>query len=303
MKTTATFFRRGAGALAGLAALLCLHAAHAAGTVDTVGGGPYAGNLSPFGYTDGDTAVVSQFNGPSGLAFDSTGNFLFVADRTNNAVRKLDLPNNRTTSFASNNHSQVFAPVDLVLDGADNVYVLNRANGTNGFIAKFNKYRNFITNLVTGLTNATALTIDGNTNLFVIERGGAIKRVTRTGAVTNLARLTFPGVRLQGIALTDTGNLVVSDANSNAIWQVNLISGNITLLTGGNGPGDGFGDPAYVQFNQPEHITRAGDGSFVVADRGNNRVKLVDVNGIVTPLYGMNSNLWLYPPFAAYPGW
>ena len=66
MKTTATFLRLGARVAAGLALLLCVHAAHAAGTVVTVGGGPYSGNLSPFGYTDGDTELVSQFNGPSG---------------------------------------------------------------------------------------------------------------------------------------------------------------------------------------------------------------------------------------------
>ena len=49
-------------------------------------------------------------------------------------------------------------------------------------------------------------------------------------AVTNLARVTFPGVRLQGLALTDTGNLVVSDANSNAGNDVSAVISQVIPL-------------------------------------------------------------------------
>ena len=301
MKIIATFLRLRAWALLGLCALAGFHAARAA-TVDTVGGGPFNGNLLPYGYADGDTAAVSQFNGPSGLAFDITGNLLFVADRTNNAVRKLDLAANRTSTFAATNY--VTQPVDVVLDAASNVYVLNYAKGTNGFVSKFNRYANYLGTILSGLTNATAMTIDGNTNLYITEMGGSIKRISRTGVVTNLARVNVAGVKLKGITMTEGGHLLVSDAGNHALWLVNLASGAISLFTGGMGPGDTMGVPGFAQFNQPEHLARAGGGMIVVADRGNHRVKLVDASGAVTLLYGVTSNLWVYYPApGVYPGW
>ena len=315
MKITATFRRwPAAGAL--LAALLCAPAAWAAGTVDTLGGGPFSGNLSPAGYSDGSTKDVSQFNGPSGLALDSAGLYLFVADRTNNAVRKLDLNGDLTTTFAATNN--VSAPVDLALDASNTVYVLNFAKGTNGFISKFNKSRNFLGRLaVTNVfTNAVAMVMDASTNLYVAERGGAIKRVGCVGNLTNATIVTiitnlttslatnYQAVQLQGIALTDTGNLIVTDSGNHALWRIALPSRTVTPFTGGNGMGDDFGDRDFAQFNQPARIARAGGGMFVVADRGNHKVKLVDASGTVVPLYGISSNLWYSVPGPdVYPGW
>ena len=288
--------------IGGLATLLLAAPATAVVTVQTLGGGPRQGNPSAAGYTDGDTALYSQFDGPSGIAFDSTGNNLFVADRTNNAVRKLDLAGNRTSTFTAVDVAQ---PVDVALDQSDNVYVLNESNGPDGFISKFNKYGNSYGLFVTGLSYPTALTIDANTNLYVTELNGTIKRVTPTGAVTNLARVNQPGVELKGIVLTDDGNLVVSDAGNNALWSIQLISGAVTLFTGGHSAGDTFGEAPFVQFNRPEHLARAGNNMIVVADRGNHKVKLVDSFGTVTPIYGVSSNLWVVVPGSpeVFPGW
>ncbi|MBI5385043.1 MAG: chitobiase/beta-hexosaminidase C-terminal domain-containing protein [Verrucomicrobia bacterium] len=301
MKFAAIQKRLRSRAVAGLAVLLAVASARAASVV-SVGGGPLEGYPSAAGYIDGDTAAVSQFNGPSGLALDSTGNYLFVADRNNNALRKLNLPGNSTSTFAATNH--VSKPVDVALDRADNVYVLNAANGTNGFISKFNTFGNFLGRLAAPLTNATAVTIDGNTNLYITELGGTIKRISRSGVVTKVVRFTAPGVQLKGIALTDDCNLIVSDAANHALWHIHLVTGTVSLFSGGNGAGDTFGDPGFAQFNQPEHLARAGNGVFVLADRGNHRVKLVDSLGIATPLYGISSNRWFtYPSPDVYPGW
>src|SRR5437867_3329109 len=68
--------------------------------VTTVTGGPSQANRKFYGYVDGDTKELAQFHSPVGLALDSTGNFLLVADRDNNAIRLLDLAGNQTTSFS-----------------------------------------------------------------------------------------------------------------------------------------------------------------------------------------------------------
>src|SRR5213596_526707 len=69
--------------------------------VDTLTGGPsHFYPQTSEGYTNGNTATDAKFNHPLGLALDSTGNNLFVADRDNNAIRRLDLAANQTFTFA-----------------------------------------------------------------------------------------------------------------------------------------------------------------------------------------------------------
>ena len=43
-------------------------------------------------------------------------------------------------------------------------------------------------------------------------------------------------------------------------------------------------------------LAKAGNGMLIVADYGNNRVKVVDSVGTVTNLYGVSSNLWYTGP-------
>ncbi|HTL58683.1 MAG TPA: FN3 associated domain-containing protein, partial [Candidatus Limnocylindrales bacterium] len=72
--------------------------------------------------------------------------------------------------------------------------------------------------------------------------------------------------------------------------------------TGFNGAGDHFGTKAFAKFNQPMGVAATGGGMLVVADYGNNRVKVVDSGGTVTNLYGVNSSFWVTGA-GTYPGW
>jgi len=65
-------------------------------TVGPVSGGPTNLTSNYYGSADGDTTAEAQFHTPIGMALDSTGDFLYVADCSNNAVRVLDLPGNQT---------------------------------------------------------------------------------------------------------------------------------------------------------------------------------------------------------------
>ena len=94
------------------AALLLLAAGNlTAGTqngvvVGTVCGGGY----SPYyGYVEGNhiTSTDAKFHTPLGLALDSTGNNLYVADRDNNAIRIVDL----SSSSSHFNDTYTFAPI------------------------------------------------------------------------------------------------------------------------------------------------------------------------------------------------
>ena len=66
--------------------------------VTTLGGG------TGIGYVNDCSTLYAQFHTPIGLATDSSGNYLYVADRDNNAIRKLDLDlaNEWTSTFVPN---------------------------------------------------------------------------------------------------------------------------------------------------------------------------------------------------------
>ena len=87
---------------------------------------------------DGGPAVNSSLNFPAGLAFDSKGN-LFIADRNNHRIRKIDL-NGIITTVAGNGipdytqdnvkatESSLHFPSDVAIDKLDQVYISDRSN-------------------------------------------------------------------------------------------------------------------------------------------------------------------------------
>ena len=277
-----------------LAALLLAPAKLAAlPSVQTISGGPTAG------YADGDTTQIALFNTPVGLALDSSGNFLYVADKGNNAVRTLNLDGNVTFTFATYGVSQ---PVGVALDPLGNVFVLNHGSGANGTILEFDTFGNFMGTIATGLVNANGFCFDSLTNLYVTVKGNSVLKIAPGGAATTLTTINAASIQLRGITVLSSGLLAIADSLGNGIWQVDPNTGNATQLTGFHGAGDHFGTKAFAKFNQPYGVSATGGGVLVVTDYGNNRVKVVDSLGTVTNLYGVDSTFWVTGA-GTYPGW
>jgi hypothetical protein len=93
-----------------------------------------------------------------------------------------------------------------------------------------------------------------------------------------------------GIAVLPDGNIVVADTFNNRIRLVNPTSGVVTTLAGsGQSFADGTGTSA--NFNNPYGVAVIPSSSvIVVADSGNNRIRLVTYpGGVVTTLAGSGS--------------
>ena len=300
---------RGAGTVVLSALLLASANVMAMPVVTTLTGGP--SQISPpySGYADGDTATIAQFNTPIGLAMDSTGEFLFVADRGNNAIRVLDLAFDETFTFVNSfSPPNVIAnPVGVVLDADDNVYVLNRGNGNNGTVVEFDYYGDLVATNAVGLVNANAITLDSTNNAYV-SAGNTLIRIPPGGVPITVATVTNVGANLQGLVVMDSGLIAACDSGRHGIYLIDPNAHTNSILTGFNGPGDYTGlnnrgaSKATAKFNQPTGLAKAGNGYLVVADFGNNRVKVVNSAGTVTNLYGVSSSLWYTGP-GAWPGW
>lgn len=256
--------------------------------VETLGGGPYALNGPSAGDRDGDTRQNSQFNSPWGCAADALGN-LFVADRDNGKLRRLDVQGNRTYTALSG----LDKPVDVAVDQGGRVYVLNQGDGT---IIRMDSW-GFLEVLPVVFSNPTALAMDANTNLYVSELSGAVKRIDATNGVVTLVAngLSQP----LGLAVLSSGYLAVTESGRHTVRIIDPASGATARQIGSGAAGFRDGPHALAQFNQPHHIEQAPSGHLFVADHGNHCVRIVNMQGQVATLYGIDPAQW----GPDYPGW
>ena len=290
-------------------------------TTLTGGWGNNNGNPPYYGYNSYNNGPASTntaaFDFPAGLALEPSGNSLFIADCTNSAVRwysnlkASSFPATQVYTFLYTNDG-ISLPVAVAVDGATNVYVLNRANGTNGYILEFTNVSLFFqfpqpgvessaTTIATHLTNATAMALDGLTNLYVTCSSNTVLRVAPGGVSSVMGIITNAGVNLRGVTVMDNGQLALTDAGNNGIWLMNLANGIAAKFTGFHGAGDTNGPPFLSAFNHPENIAKADGGWLVVADRYNHKVKTIDTYGNVYRLFGVRSNLWTGTGSPSYP--
>src|SRR5690349_17094608 len=113
-------------ALSGTVALLALVArAQDNGTVKTLGGGRLTPDGLDYGFADGNSLQMSQFHTPFACAVDAA-NRVFVADRDNGALRRLDVGANRCRTLLTG----LKQPVSVTIDTNNVVYILSQGDGT-----------------------------------------------------------------------------------------------------------------------------------------------------------------------------
>jgi hypothetical protein len=294
------------GVIAMVALLLAAASLCASPAVNTLGGGNPRVKPKYLGYEDGITLNQALFHTPCGLALDYTGQYLFVADRDNNAIRYLDLVAGYTWTFAITATNLLNKPVAVAVDVNDYVYVLNRGNGTNGSVVTFDNWGDTVAINAVRLTNAAGMALDGGGNIYLTAQSNKLIRIAAgTTNQTTIATIPNAGTSLQGIVVKLNGLIAACDSGRNGIYLINPGTGVVTTNAGFHGAGDfptngnNIASSATAKFNQPMCVAEAGDGTLIVTDNGNNRVKAVLTSGVVTNLYGVTSKYW----GGTYPGW
>ena len=282
-----------------------------------------AGSPETMGSSDG-TGADARFWQPNGLASDGAGN-IFVADAHNYIIRKVDLATSAVTTLAGSpgvwGHddgtglsARFTFPNAVASDGAGNLFVVDTNNHTIRSIV-------VATAAVTTLagTPGASGSADGtgpdarfsSPGSVVADRTGSLfvadtfnhtirKIVIATGAVTTLAgsatksgsndgigaaaRFYVP----QGMALGDSGNLLVADSANNTIRKIVIATGAVTTLVGSaahaGGPVDGTG--AAARIFDPCGLASDGAGNLFVASGGSTLSRVVIATGAVTTVVG-----------------
>lgn len=228
-----------------------------------------AGN-GTYGFSgDGSAATNAKINYPYSVAVDASGD-LFIADLSNNRIRKVDT-NGIITTVAGNGPSGTFGTYSGDGGAATNAG-LNFPSG----VAVDSKGNVFIADEYNGRVRK----VDTNGIIITVAGGGS---GSDGGAATN-ASLNRPW----GVVLDAVGNLFIGDLGNNRVRKVDA-NGIITTVAGNGSAsfsGDG-GAATNASLNGPTGVAVDAVGNLFIADYENERIRKVDTNGIITTVAGI----------------
>ena len=233
-----------------------------------------AGDGAP-GVRDDARSSSAGFADPFGLAVGADG-MLYVSDGgESNRIRRL-APDGAVTTLAGG--AEGFA------DGA-------------GAAASFN--------------TPSGLAIDVEGNLYVADTGNnRVRKVTPDGRVTTVAGEGAAGhadgpaaaARFDapvGVAVDRRGNVYVADTYNDRVRKITP-DGQVTTVAGAGRPGYADGHANDALFDTPCALVAGEDGTLIVADTGNNRLRKITADGKVTTLpvnyHDDSSSTGLYDP-------
>ncbi|MCJ8166670.1 Ig-like domain-containing protein [Pontibacter sp. E15-1] len=227
----------------------------------------YAGT-GAFGSTgDGGVAKDATLKAPTGLAFDIDGN-LYIAESSGNRIRRVST------------------------DGIITTYAGTGASSSTG---DGEAAKNATLKAPTGLA------FDKDGNLYIAERGGnRVRRVSTDGIITTVAGTgafssTGDGEDAKdatlkdpyGLAFDIDGNLYIAESSGNRVRRVS--TGGIITTYAGTGASSSTGDGAAAKnatLRDPTGLAFDKDGNLYIAERGDNRVRRVSTDGIITTVAG-----------------
>ncbi|OKP89213.1 fibronectin type III domain-containing protein [Paenibacillus sp. P32E] len=196
----------------------------------------------------GTGSGLGEFNQPSGVAVDGSGNVLYVADSKNHRIQKLDVSSDvwsewKKSGGGSGSGLEEFNnPKGVTLDSSGNVYVADSGN-----------------HRIQKLTVAAGLWSEYGYQ-------GAV-------AGTGLGEFSYPA----GMAVDNQNNLYVADFDNHRIQKLDVDSGVWSeWKKSGGGSGSDLGE-----FDSPTDVAVDSRGNMYVADPYNHRIqKLTAATGV-----------------------
>lgn len=235
----------------------------AGGNISTIAG-VQAQGISYNG--DNGPATSAFLSLPVGLAYDSAGN-LYIADSTNNVIRKIDKSGNITTfagignaAYSGDGGPAVSArlnnPEGVATDSAGNVYI---ADGGNNRIRKVTTDGTITTIAGTGISGFTgdggsataarlnsprAVVVDPAGNIFISDYLNSRVRVVSPSGIINTIAGSTPGYSGDGgpatsaqlffpvgLAIDSSGNIYVSDNQNNVVRKLTPVAGSLPVIS------------------------------------------------------------------------
>ena len=256
------------------------------------------------------------------VAVDPSGNVFFYYPGYNyNVMYKIAVGSSSATTFAGR------SGVPSSVDGVGTLSAFNNGNGGMTSDASGNVYMfedlsirirkisptaNVTTLAGTGtfadgngtsamFYNSYGIAVDANGTAYIADTGNhRVRIVSKSGAVSTLAGSGTPGFadgagasamfnNPSGIAVDASGAVYVADSSNNRIRKVTS-SGTVTTLAGSGTAAWSDASGTSASFSNPTGVAVDASGNVYVADKGNNRVRVVSASGVVRTLAGSGAN-------------
>jgi trimeric autotransporter adhesin len=215
---------------------------------------------------DGSIAASAPLREPRSVAIDPAGN-LYIADTSDNRIRKVNF------SGIISTYAGTGAPG----------YSGDRGNAT-----------------LAELSGPTGVAVDGSGNVYVAERDNfRVRRISIDGTINTVAGAgtagfsgdTGPALSAQitplAVAVDNKGNLFIADGTNYRIRKVDP-NGTITTIagTGASGYSGDTGPAASALIGLVTALAVDSAGNLYLADLSSERVRKIDVTGMITTVAG-----------------
>lgn len=221
------------------------------GTISTFAGTGQKG----FG-GDGGPAEKAQFGNIYSIAFDPKGERMILDDLDNRRVRAIDMKTDVVSTVAGNGEkgvprdgavaakSPLVDPRAATIDGAGNVYILERSGNALRVVDAAGKIRTVVG---TGKPGATG-------------DGGPARQATLNGP--------------KHLCIDAHGNVIIADTENHLIRAYRPSDGTIVRIagTGKKGTAGVGGPPEKLELNRPHGVYATSDGVLYICDSENERV-------------------------------
>lgn len=287
-----------------------------AGTVSTL-----AGLAGQAGAQDG-VGAGARFNQPAGIAVTPDGSTVYVVELGNHTLRWIDVATGQVGTLAgqagmpgatdgTGTGARFHSPLGLTLAPSGDLYVADFSNHTLRRVTPAGVVTTFAgTAGATGATDATGavarffnpggIAADSSGHLYVTDfNNHVVRKISPSAAVTTLAgevgfvgSLDATGTAARffypyGVALDNEGFVYVTDYGNHLVRRISP-TGVVRTVAGtaqSAGVADGLANAA--RFSFPQGILVDPDGRILVADTGNNAVRVgspAPISEITSPL-------------------
>ena len=231
------------------------------GIIATIAGNGTAGYNG-----DGGQAAAAQLDAPNAIFIASDGSY-YISDYINCRIRRIipsgvisTVAGNGTCGYTGDGAAATSAEVDypsgLAMDGAENLYIVDGSNAVrkvnpNGIITTF--------------------------------AGTGTAGFAGDGGLATAAQLSA----VKSVAADSLGNIYIADGGNNRI-RIVYPSGYIATFAG-NGSASYSGDGGLATaaaINYPHGMVADGAGDIYIADRSNQRIRMVNPQGIISTVAG-----------------
>ena len=264
------------------------------GTISTTAGNTKLCQDPTTACGDGAAASSAQLNNPTGVATDSAGN-VYIADTVDNRIRVVNVGTATITVAGVSISPGYIQTVAGNGNACANSLAGNCGDGGAALSAQLN--------------SPQGVAVDSHGNIYISDSGDRRIRVVSTSGVINAyAGTGTPCFPMAGcgdgsaataaslsnpwqLAVDSAGDLFIVDAPTSRVREVNAATQIISTVggTGFAGFGGDGGAATAAALNHPRGVAVDGSGNVLVADTGNQRIRVFPLGGNISTLAGGGS--------------